>query len=104
MKNRSAWIACLAVFVSQAVVGQGFFLPASDTRLRDDLSLLVDEGVLNLPVNEWPLAREDVSRAVARVNATDLHDAALRAALSRVVSASTPSADAAEWRIRELRV
>jgi Phosphoglucose isomerase len=26
---------------------------------------LVDEGVLNLPVNEWPLAREDVAPAEA---------------------------------------
>lgn len=102
MNFQAAWIACLAVLVSQGASAQGFFLPASDTRLRDDLSLLVDEGVINLPVNEWPLAREDVARAVGDVKATDLQDSALRAALSRVVARSARIADASEWRLREV--
>jgi hypothetical protein len=102
MKIGSASIAFIAACVSPLVMAQGFFLPANDSRLRDDLSLLVDEGVLNLPVNEWPLAREDVSQAVAHVNATDLRDSALRAALSRVVTATRPTEDATEWRIREI--
>lgn len=102
MRTHTIWLAVTALLASQAVVAQGFFLPASDTRLRDDLSLLVDEGVLNLPVNEWPLAREDVAQAVAHVEATDLRDAALRAALSRVVRATATPEDAAEWRIREV--
>jgi hypothetical protein len=102
MKSRLVPVACLAVLASQAVNAQGFFLPAGDTRLRDDLSLLVDEGVLNLPVNEWPLARDDVAHAVSRVEATDLHDAALRAALARVVKATAKREDASEWRIREV--
>jgi hypothetical protein len=94
----------LAVLASQSATAQSFFLSASDTRLRDDLSLLVDEGVLNLPVNEWPLAREDVAQAMAGIRATDLHDAALRIALSRIVAATTVSPDAAEWRLREVRI
>jgi hypothetical protein len=101
MKSLSGLIACLAVFVSQVGVAQGFFLPASDTRLRDDLSLLVDEGALNLPVNEWPLAREDVLQAVGHVNPADLGDAALRAALLRVKRATAAAEDPAAWRIRE---
>jgi Capsule assembly protein Wzi len=92
------------VLASQSALAQSFFLPATDTLLRDDLSLLVDEGVINLPVNEWPLAREDVAQALARVDAQDLHDAALRSALSRVVAATTTAEDAAEWRIREVSV
>jgi hypothetical protein len=104
MKIRPVLATCLSLLASHAVNAQGFFLPASDTRLRDDLSLLVDEGVINLPVNEWPLAREDVSQAVARVNSTDLSDAALRAALSRVVKATKLADDGAEWRIREWSV
>jgi hypothetical protein len=104
MKVRSVSIACLAVLASQVVAAQGFFLPASDARLRDDVSLLVDEGVLNLPVNEWPLAREDVSLAMSKVDATDLRDAALRAALSRVKAAANAPEDATEWRIREIGV
>lgn len=102
MKFQAAWIACLAVLVSQGVSAQGFFLPASDTRLRDDLSLLVDEGVLNLPVNEWPMARHDVARALSDVKESDLADTALRVALSRVLRATADPADASEWRIREV--
>ena len=104
MKIHTLFLGVAALLASQAAFAQSFFLPASDSRLRDDLSLLVDEGVLNLPVNEWPLAREDVAQAVARVHSTDLHDAALRAALSRVVGATTKPADAADWRIREVSV
>ncbi len=102
MKIQTLGLAAAVLLASQLVAAQGFFLPASDTRLRDDLTLLVDEGVINLPVNEWPLAREDVAQAVARVSATDLQEAGLRAALSRVVKATTPPEDAAEWRIREV--
>ncbi len=104
MKFRFASIALLAALASQGAAAQSFFLPASDTRLRDDLSLLVDEGVLNLPVNEWPLAREDVAQAASRVDAMDLYDTALRSALSRVVAASAATPDATEWRIREVGV
>src|SRR5689334_19553800 len=64
MKIRVIPIACLWV-ASQVGNAQGVFLPATDARLRADVSLLVDEGVFNLPVNEWPLAREDVAQAVS---------------------------------------
>src|SRR6185369_11081560 len=104
MTTQKVWLAALALLASQVVAAQSFFLPASDTKLRDDLSLLVDEGVINLPVNEWPLARQDVARALAGVDATDLQDAALRAALSRVVKATAWAEDAAEWRVREVRM
>jgi hypothetical protein len=104
MKIRSMCVACLALGASGIAAAQGFFLPASDSRLRDDLSLLVDEGVINLPVNEWPLAREDVAQAVAKVNSADLYDPALRAALARVVNRTSLRDDAADWKIRELRL
>jgi hypothetical protein len=102
MRTRNVCFAAVALLASQIVAAQSFFLPVSDTRLRDDLTLLVDEGVINLPVNEWPLAREDVAQALARVEPTDLHDAALRAALSRTVKATMLREDSAAWRIREL--
>lgn len=90
--------------VSGVASAQSFFLPASDSRLRDDLSLLVDEGVINLPVNEWPLAREDVAQAVAGIDAADLFDSALRAAMSRVVAKSKLDEGAGDWKLRELRL
>jgi Capsule assembly protein Wzi len=104
MRTYTFCLVVAALLASQVAAAQSFFLPASDSRLRDDLSLLVDEGVLNLPVNEWPLARADVAESVARVDALDLHDAALRAAVARVVAATATPADAADWRIREVSV
>lgn len=104
MKFRDLCVLCVASVVSTVGSAQSLFLPANDARLRDDLSLLVDEGVINLPVNEWPLAREDVSQAVARVKHEDLHDLALQRTLSRVVAATTVPADLADWRLREVSV
>ncbi|MBK6675043.1 MAG: hypothetical protein IPG49_16925 [Proteobacteria bacterium] len=65
MKCRHSFVAVaivLATAIPSIASTQSLFLPASDSRLRDDVSLLVDEGVINLPVNEWPLAREDPAR------------------------------------------
>ena len=90
--------------MGQLAGAQGMFLPASDARLRADVSLLVDEGVMRLPLNEWPLAREDVAQAVANVKAEDLADPALLSALARVRAVAAPRADDAEWKIREVRV
>jgi hypothetical protein len=104
MNFRSCLVAVAALLASSITSAQSLFLPAGDSRLRDDVSLLVDEGVVNLPVNEWPLAREDVARALAPVSADDIFDAALRSALGRVIAASSAPADAGDWRLREVRV
>jgi hypothetical protein len=98
-----AWMTA-ALVASGSATAQGFFLPATDSRLRDDLSLLVDEGVLNLPVNEWPLVREDVARAARLVDVNSLHDSSLRASLNRVLARTTAQEDADEWRVREIGV
>lgn len=108
MNIRSCLIAVASLLVAgtatSLVSAQSMFLPASDSRLRDDVSLLVDEGVINLPVNEWPLAREDVTQAISRVRSEDLYDMALRAALDRVIAATTVPANAGDWDLREVRV
>lgn len=69
--------------------------------MRDALSLLVDEGVINIPVNEWPLARADVAQALAGVDATDIQEPALRSALERAKAATAVAEDTGDWRIRE---
>lgn len=97
-------LASLALFAAGHATAQGFFLPAGDVRLRDDLMLLVDEGVINLPLNEWPLARRDVAEAILVIDASDLHDLALQRALARVRAATTMSEDAGAWKVREVRL
>ncbi|MET0281438.1 MAG: capsule assembly Wzi family protein [Steroidobacteraceae bacterium] len=104
MNIRSLLLFGIAVATAQISLAQGVFLPAGDVRLRADLSLLVDEGVINLPVNEWPLARADVATAVENIDATDLAEPALRSALMRVIAATTLREDASEWKLREVRL
>jgi hypothetical protein len=97
-------LAGLLLIFTSAAFAQGFFIPAGDKRLRDDLTLLVDEGVINLPVNEWPLARKDVADALVPIDATSMQDLALQRALARVRAATAVLDDAGDWRIREVRV
>jgi hypothetical protein len=100
---RTILFAGLLLF-SSATIAQGFFLPAGDKRLREDLTLLVDEGVINLPVNEWPLARKDVADALAPIDAREMQDVALQHVLARVRAAVSLPEDASIWRIREVSV
>lgn len=104
MNRHSCLLAAASLLTATLASAQSLFLPANDPRLRDDVSLLVDEGVVNLPVNEWPLARKDVAWAVGRISADELYDPALRAALQRVIAATNVLEDAADWRLREVRI
>lgn len=104
MIRRLIGLGLLATLVSGISHAQGLFLPVEDAHLRDDLTLLVDEGVINLPVNEWPLIRQDVAEAIRRIDGSDMQDVALRSALERVRRATTPRPDAGEWKLRELEI
>lgn len=101
---RKSVLAILLLASTSAAFAQGFFLPAGDTRLRDDLTLLVDEGVINLPLNEWPLARKDVADALVPIDASGIHALGLQLALARVRAATAMPEDAATWRLREVRL
>jgi Capsule assembly protein Wzi len=102
MKFRSGVAMIAAALLTQGVAAQGFFLPANDLRLREDLTLLADQGVVKLPVSEWPLPRRDVAEAVAAVKVETLAEPALRAALARVQAATAEPKDADLWNIREV--
>lgn len=93
-----------AALLSRGIAAQGFFLPSDDLRLREDLTLLADQGVVKLPVNEWPLPRRDVAEAAATANIEALAEPALRAALARVQAASADPQDADQWKLREVSV
>jgi hypothetical protein len=92
-----------AVLLARGAPAQGFFLPANDLRLREDLMLLVDHGVINLPLNEWPLARRDVAEAIANAKPEAFGEVALQVALARLQRASAEPDDADVWKIREVR-
>jgi hypothetical protein len=101
--SRLCW-SLLAWAAAQTAGADGMFVAASETRLRADLTLLADEKIVLLPVNEWPLARQDITAAVADIEAADLDKPALRSALARVKAATMRAADAAEWKLREVRL
>jgi hypothetical protein len=47
-----------------AFAGEPWLAPG-DLQLRHDLQLLVDDGVIDVPMSAWPIAASDVSRALA---------------------------------------
>jgi hypothetical protein len=51
-----------------ATAGEPWIAPG-DERVRHDLQLLVDEGVLDLPVSAWPISVSDLAAALARADA-----------------------------------
>jgi len=61
-------VACLAgvLACATAFAGEPWLAPG-DTRARLDLQLLVDDGVIDLPVSGWPIAVSDIAAALARV-------------------------------------
>jgi Capsule assembly protein Wzi len=96
-------IAAAAMLTTQLAHAQGYFLPATDSRLRDDVVLIVDEGVINLPTSAWPIPTADLAKAVSRIKPEDIGDPALRAALLRVQARVAPREDANDWKIHEIR-
>ena len=99
--------AALAVAMSLAAplaYAQASFLPANDARLRADVLLLADEGVISLPTNAWPIPAGDIASAVGRVFDENIGELALRAVLARVRDQVLPRTDTDEWRIRDVSI
>jgi len=46
-----------------AFAGEPWVAPG-DLQVRHDLQMLVDDGVIDIPVSEWPIASADISRAL----------------------------------------
>ena len=101
--NRTLLGALCAVGLLAAPVlhAEGYWLPPGDQRLRDDITLLVDEGVLRLPLMGWPLPMADVRAALQDVNEDTAGTAALQLALARLRSRVAEPANAQDWVIRE---
>lgn len=103
MSLKPICIAAAAMLSTQLAQAQGYFLPATDSRLRDDVVLIADEGIIRLPTNAWPIPTADLAKAVARLKPEDIQEPALRAALMRVQARVAPRDDAGDWRIHEIR-
>ena len=50
-----------------------------DMRLRNDLQLLNDAGVINIPLTAWPVSLGDVHNAISLASLKDVDDATFQA-------------------------
>jgi hypothetical protein len=65
-----------------------------DGRFRSDVELLADSGIIDLPLNDWPIPIADIARVMDKVDPDRLKAPALRAAYERIEDAiRPPSAD-----------
>jgi hypothetical protein len=71
-------IVCLlaALAGSEAAVAGEPWLAPGNVQARHDLQLLVDEGVIDLPVSGWPIAVSDIAAALAGVPTSPVPSAA----------------------------
>jgi len=56
---------------------------SGDTQLRNDVQLLIDVGVMNIPMTSWPMAWGDIDNGLFEASTARLEDD-VRAALDRV--------------------
>ena len=74
----------LVVFAASPVASLAEPLAApGDMRLRHDVQLLIDTGVVNVPTSAWPIALGDIHNALAEIETTKLSPATV-AAYNRV--------------------
>jgi hypothetical protein len=102
MKFGFAGFAAALLLAMPVAHAQGFWLPTGDQRLRDDVTLLVDEGVILLPTTTWPIPAADVREAVGRVQDDSIGNLALVTALQRVRDRVAIPQDADKWDSRDV--
>ena len=64
----TALLAAGSLASAAAVAGEPWIAPG-DTLVRHDIQLLVDEGVIDLPMSSWPIAVSDLAAALDGVRA-----------------------------------
>jgi hypothetical protein len=80
MACASGWAAASQVW---AEVGDG--------RFRSDVELLADSGIIDLPLDDWPIPIADIARVMDKVNPEKLKAPALRAAYDRIENTIRPA-------------
>ena len=73
MRLNPSWIdrtflAFLAFLVSGALASAGEpWIAPGNTQVRHDVQLLVDSGVIDLPMSAWPIAASDLANALSKI-------------------------------------
>ena len=94
--NVRAWVALVAaatplVCLAQLPPPSQVWAQVGDGRFRSDVELLADSGVIDLPLNDWPIPMADIARVMDKVDPDKLAQPALRAAYERIENAIRPS-------------
>jgi len=87
MKPAAAISACILSLATPVALADPWAAPG-DARLRHDLLLLADAGIVRAPLTAWPVSWAEVSRDVSAVEPDAARPAWLTAALARVQAAA----------------
>ena len=96
-------VAALMLMTGASAAGAGEpWLAPGDVRLRHDLQLLVDEGLLDLPISAWPIAVSDLAHALSAVDETRVRalSDSQSAALARLRAEAREGRPTRELRLR----
>jgi len=85
--------------VNPPSVGADPWAAPGDARLRHDLQLLADAGLVKAPLTSWPLSWGEVARDLAATADAAGQPAHIASALARVRAAATDALGAGEWRV-----
>lgn len=96
MRRWAILLGAMGLYAARAQAAS-LYLPAGDGRLRSDLQLLIDGGVIDLAVLAWPLPRSDAERALAGAGAAV--DSPYEAVLARVRAAVSGAEPARSVRV-----
>ncbi len=88
MKPAAAFSVWMLAFASAPVLANPWIAPG-DMRLRHDLELLADAGIVRAPLTAWPVSWAEVARDVNGRSADPGQNLWLAAALARVQSAAS---------------
>ncbi len=88
----AASLAAIALCASAARASQ-VWAEVGDGRMRADLELLADSGIIDLPLNDWPIPIADIESALSKVDPDKLTVPALEEAYQRIENAIRPTSE-----------
>ena len=88
-------VACAAAMLCAAGGAEAsqVWAEVGDGRFRSDVELLADSGVIDLPLNDWPIPMADIARVMDKVDPGKLTAPALKAAYDRIETTIRPTSE-----------
>jgi hypothetical protein len=84
-------LAAVTTLAPRLACAQAGWIESGDARLRADLALLNDAGIIRLPVTQWPMPRASLTYAMSMAKEHFASNAAVAAALARVRALVDPA-------------